>query len=160
MRGESLNRSQKISDTRSVAQNTGAEIEFIRRFYPRIYYSLLARAQGNQRRNADLARHDQTCPQRPATIFKKFRWDGSLYRISYQFSGRKVIGTRIRLTLIADIVDWLIGCKYGFIPYLQNNWTLHVSTIVTFWNYDYNLQVNHSTSKLFNEVWSMRKLSS
>jgi hypothetical protein len=31
-----------------------------------------------------------------------------------------------------DIVDWVIGClvdwlssyKYGFIPYLQNNWTL------------------------------------
>ena len=31
-----------------------------------------------------------------------------------------------------DIVDWLSGCKYGFIPYLQNNWTLQVLTIVTF----------------------------
>jgi hypothetical protein len=38
-----------------------------------------------------------------------------------------------------DIVDWLSGCKYGFIPYLQNNWTLHILTIVTFQNYDYNL---------------------
>jgi hypothetical protein len=37
------------------------------------------------------------------------------------------------------LVDWLSGGKYGFIPYLQNNWTLHVSTIVTFLNYDYNL---------------------
>jgi hypothetical protein len=27
----------------------------------------------------------------------------------------------------------------GFIPYLQNNWTLHVSNIVTFLNYDHNL---------------------
>jgi hypothetical protein len=27
---------------------------------------------------------------------------------------------------IADIVDWLSGCKYGFIPDFQNNWTLHV----------------------------------
>jgi hypothetical protein len=26
-----------------------------------------------------------------------------------------------------DIVGWLSGCKYGFISYLQNNWTLHVS---------------------------------
>jgi len=25
-----------------------------------------------------------------------------------------------------DIVDWLSGCNYGFIPNLQNNWTLHV----------------------------------
>jgi len=39
----------------------------------------------------------------------------------------------------SDIVDWLSGCKYEFIPYLQNNWTLHVLTIVTFSNYDYNL---------------------
>ena len=30
------------------------------------------------------------------------------------------------------LVDWLSGCKYGFIPYLQNTWTLHVLTIVTF----------------------------
>jgi hypothetical protein len=36
-------------------------------------------------------------------------------------------------------VNWLSGCKHGFIPYLQNNWTLHVLTIVTFYNYDYNL---------------------
>jgi len=28
---------------------------------------------------------------------------------------------------ISDMVDWLSGCKYGFMPYLQNNWTLHVS---------------------------------
>jgi hypothetical protein len=33
---------------------------------------------------------------------------------------------------IPDTVDWLSGCKYGFIPYLQNNWTLHASTVVTF----------------------------
>jgi hypothetical protein len=38
-----------------------------------------------------------------------------------------------------DIVDWLSGCKYGFMPYFQNNWALHVSTIVTFLNYHYNL---------------------
>jgi hypothetical protein len=25
-----------------------------------------------------------------------------------------------------DIDDWLSGCKYGLIPYLQNNWALHV----------------------------------
>jgi hypothetical protein len=36
------------------------------------------------------------------------------------------------LLLSSDIVDWLNGCKYGIIPYLQNNWTLHFSTIVTF----------------------------
>jgi hypothetical protein len=40
--------------------------------------------------------------------------------------------TKIGDSILTDIVDWLIGCKYGFIPYLQNNWTLHVSTIVTF----------------------------
>ena len=33
--------------------------------------------------------------------------------------------------LVSDIVDWLSGCKHGFIPYLQNNWTLHALTIVT-----------------------------
>jgi hypothetical protein len=27
----------------------------------------------------------------------------------------------------SDIVDWLSGCKYGFMPYLQNNWKLHVT---------------------------------
>jgi hypothetical protein len=42
-------------------------------------------------------------------------------------------------SLPTDIVDWLSDCKYGFTPYLQNNWTLYVSTIVTFCNYDYNL---------------------
>jgi hypothetical protein len=30
--------------------------------------------------------------------------------------------------ICAGMVDWLSGCKYGFIPYLQNNLTLHVST--------------------------------
>jgi hypothetical protein len=29
--------------------------------------------------------------------------------------------------LNTDIVDWLSACKYGFIPNLQNNWTLPVS---------------------------------
>jgi len=28
----------------------------------------------------------------------------------------------------SDIVDRLSGCKYGFIPYLRNKWTLPVST--------------------------------
>jgi hypothetical protein len=60
-------------------------------------------------------------------IYKK---SGSLVRPDPKF------GTKLAIT---DIVDWLIGCKYGFIPYLQNNWTLHVLTIVTFLNYDYNL---------------------
>jgi hypothetical protein len=41
-------------------------------------------------------------------------------------------GKKQRFSICADIVDWLSGCKYGFIPYLQNNWTLHDSTIVTF----------------------------
>jgi hypothetical protein len=27
---------------------------------------------------------------------------------------------------------WFSGCKYGFIPYLRNNWIHNVSTIVTF----------------------------
>jgi len=45
----------------------------------------------------------------------------------------------VRFFLISDIVDWFNGFKYGFILYLQNNWTLHVSTIVTSLNYDYNL---------------------
>jgi hypothetical protein len=38
----------------------------------------------------------------------------------------------ITISIVVGLVDWLSGCKYGFIPYLQNNWTLHVSTIVTF----------------------------
>jgi hypothetical protein len=29
--------------------------------------------------------------------------------------------------VIPDIVDWLSGCKYGFIPHLHNNWPLYVS---------------------------------
>jgi len=33
---------------------------------------------------------------------------------------------------ITEIVNWLIGCEYGFIPYLQNNWTLDVSTTLTY----------------------------
>jgi len=31
------------------------------------------------------------------------------------------------IEFISKIVDWLSGCKYGFMPYLQNNWTFHVS---------------------------------
>jgi hypothetical protein len=29
--------------------------------------------------------------------------------------------TKVIFSLVSDIVDWLSGCKYGFIPYLQNN---------------------------------------
>ena len=36
-------------------------------------------------------------------------------------------GKKQRFSICADIVDWLSGCKYEFIPYLQNNWTFHVS---------------------------------
>jgi len=32
----------------------------------------------------------------------------------------------IQIVLIGGFVDWLSGCKYGFIPYLQNNRTLDV----------------------------------
>jgi hypothetical protein len=35
-------------------------------------------------------------------------------------------------SLTMNIVDWLSGCKYEFIPYLQNNRTPHVLIIVTF----------------------------
>ena len=62
-----------------------------------------------------------------------------------------------QIQLIGWLVDWLIGCKYGFIPYLQNNWTLHVSTIVTFWNYNYNLPnqpFNQSTIQRVLELYS------
>ena len=37
-----------------------------------------------------------------------------------KFLNSHIIGT-------TDIVDWLSGCKYGFIPYLQNNWTFYFS---------------------------------
>jgi hypothetical protein len=48
----------------------------------------------------------------------------------------QLIKSPIRLN--TDMVDWLNGCKYGFIPYLQNNWTLHFSIIGTFLNYYYD----------------------
>jgi hypothetical protein len=32
-----------------------------------------------------------------------------------------------KLVYNPDIVDWLSGCKYGLMPYFQNNWTLQVS---------------------------------
>jgi hypothetical protein len=38
-------------------------------------------------------------------------------------------------------VDWLGGCKYGFIPYLQNNWALDVSKILTNENDESNLPI-------------------
>jgi len=33
----------------------------------------------------------------------------------------------------SDIVDWLSGRKYGFMPHLQNNWTVHVLKERTIW---------------------------
>jgi hypothetical protein len=32
----------------------------------------------------------------------------------------------------AEFVNWLSFCKNGFIPYLQNNWALDVSTILKY----------------------------
>jgi hypothetical protein len=42
------------------------------------------------------------------------------------------VGVTGKKAVNPDIVDWLSSCKYGFIPYLQDNWTLHVSTIIRF----------------------------
>ena len=45
-----------------------------------------------------------------------------------------------------------LGFEYGFIPYLKNNWTLHISTIKTFEIITIIYIINHSNSKLFNAV--------
>jgi hypothetical protein len=50
----------------------------------------------------------------------------------YQWRKAQGAGRKEKIHLTTDIVDWLSGCKKGFIPHLQDNWTLQLSKIITF----------------------------